>query len=164
MTTRHLTRQPGLARDLLRANWTLAATIADRAWTVIHVGAIYILPLAIGLDTVLARMTTDTRRTGAWCILASAAILAITIVLAARPPRRPRHRSPSVQRINRRAALILVPSALTLATILGIAATKPAGLWLLAYVGTFGLIGLVAFEAAHVIVLGFQRITARSSR
>jgi hypothetical protein len=73
----------------------------------------------------------------------------------------PTSRSSTVRRTNQRAAGILIPAAVLLATIMGILAAAPAGLWLLLYVGTFSLIGWVAFEAAHLIVTALGRRGAR---
>jgi hypothetical protein len=70
----------------------------------------------------------------------------------------------SVRRINRRAALVLIPAALALATIMGILATAPAGLWLLAYTATYGLAGLVAFEGAHALRQLGRRWASRGAR
>lgn len=72
-----------------------------------------------------------------------------------------RRRSTSVQAINRRAARILTPAALGLATLLALAATKPAALWLLAWITSFGLVALAAYEAAHLIVGQLARRNTR---
>lgn len=76
-------------------------------------------------------------------------------------PRWPRRQpSASVRAINRRAAGILIPAAVGLATVMAIAATKPAGLWLVAYYATYALVGLVAAYGARFIVHTFRQ-TAR---
>jgi hypothetical protein len=62
-----------------------------------------------------------------------------------------RRTSVTVQRINRRAAIILPAAAILLATLMALAATAPAALVMLAYLATYAGVMMFAGWAAHRI-------------
>ncbi|HYS38478.1 MAG TPA: hypothetical protein VEO01_22905 [Pseudonocardiaceae bacterium] len=141
------------------------ATLAGWATSILRVGVLYAFPVAVGLGQVVAILTLPEHRAGIYVLLGGLLLAGVTVTWAGltRRPRPPRHRRrlSSVQAINRRAAKILVPAALGLATLMGIAATRPAGLWFLAFgVVAYGLPAWIGFEVARVVVRTWQRVLA----
>jgi hypothetical protein len=100
---------------------------ADFIWNLLRV-AYGVIPVGFAL----AATATTLARTGhtdtAYLILAGAVTVGLSVAIVAANPRPRQRRSAAVRRINRRAATILVPAALSLATVMAILATAPAGL------------------------------------
>jgi hypothetical protein len=113
-------------------------TLADWTWDTLRVLILYVAPTGIGLAEVLSYATQPGHRAGVYVLLLGLLVVGAMLVMAAlgwhRRPHRPK--SPTVRDVNRKAARILVPSALGLATLMAGIAVKPAllgifGAWLL---------------------------------
>ena len=145
------------ARHASRPALTALAAAADTAWTTIRVLIYYVAPVGFGL----IEAVTILQRTGhpirAYLLIVAVATIGIGVAWGGlhnlpRWPRRRRPVSASVRAINRRAAWILALAAVALATVMQIAATRPAGLWLLAFFGLYVVVvGLVPARLAHWI-------------
>jgi hypothetical protein len=108
---------------LSKTHRATALDTAEFAWDVIRLGLFYVAPIGAATFVAVGYLDNTGHKAAAGVLLIIEFLIGVALArTGARPAR---HRSPSVRRINRRAAIILPIAAVALATLLAALAVKP---------------------------------------